>query len=271
MNGYEKKEPAVKEKGLVEKEQLFDLLIHDLTGPLSIAAVSTDNLLRKSGRYGPLTEAQKRVIERILRNIRKGQALLDEMIEVSRSEEGIFNKGFVEMRKVLKEALIDALEINDPQVAEELISVEEFEEVQNLLVAKKIFVEMKGRYCDSPFCHDPKILKQILLNLISNALKYRREKMRVCIQGDQDLLISVEDDGFGIPLEEHETVFMRFVRLKDKRRDDVPGYGLGLSGVKSLVGVMGGEITLGSKEGSGSCFTVRLPSLQSHERKGDNE
>ncbi len=251
----------MKEKGLAEKEQLFDLLIHDLTGPLSIASASTDSLLHKSGRYGPLTESQKRVIERILRNIRKAQAFLHEMIEVSRSEEGIFNKEFLDMRNVLKEALIDALETSDSQVVEKLLPVEDSEELQNILRAKEIFIEVKGKYCNSPFCHDLKKVRQILRNLISNALKYRRKKMRVCIQGEQDLLISIEDDGFGIPPEAQETVFKRFVRLRDKRCGDVPGYGLGLSGVKSLVESMGGEITLDSKEGSGSCFTIRVPSL----------
>lgn len=252
-------------KGLGEKEELFELLIHDLTGPLSIAYTSTDNLLRKSGRYGPLTEAQKRVVERILRNVRKAQSLVHEMIEVSRSEEGIFKKESLEMRKVLKEALIDALEMSDSQAAEKLIPVEDAEELQNILRAKKIEIEMNGKYCDTPFCHDLKKVRQILRNLISNALKYRREKMRVCIEGDQDLLISIEDDGFGIPLDARESVFKRFVRLKDKRLGDVPGYGLGLSGVKALVEAMGGEITLESKEGSGSCFRIRVPSLQTHD------
>ena len=252
----------MKEKGLGEKEQLFELLIHDLTGPLSIAYTSTDNLLHKSGRYGPLTEPQKRVIERSLRNIRKAQALLHEMIEISRSEEGIFKKESLEVRRVLKEALIDALEVSDSQVAEKLIPVEDSEELKNILKTKKIFIEMIGKYCDAPFCHDLKKVRQILRNLISNALKYRREEMRVCIQGDQDLFISIEDDGFGIPSDAQEAVFKRFVRLRDKRWGDVPGYGLGLAGVKSLVEAMGGEITLESKEGSGTCFKIRVPPLQ---------
>jgi len=251
----------MKEKEPGEKEQLFELLIHDLTGPLSIASTSTDNLLHKSGRYGPLTEGQKRVIERILRNVRKAQGLLHEMIEVFRSEEGIFNREGLEMTKVLKEALIDALETSDPQVAEKLIPIEDYEEFQQILRAKEIALEMRGRYCHSPFCHDLRKVKQILRNLISNALKYRRKEMRICVQGDRDLVVSIEDDGFGIPSDAQEAVFKRFVRLRDKRCGDVPGYGLGLSGVKSLVEAMGGEITLESKEETGTCFTIRVPPL----------
>ena len=253
----------MKEKGLREKEQLFDLLIHDLTGPLSVASTSAHSLLHKAERYGPLTEAQKRVVERILRNIQKAQNLLHEMIEVSRSEEGLFKKEFFLIEKVLKEALLDALEINNPRVIERLIHVKEREELQSILKAQGISIETEGRYCHSPFCHDSKKIQQILRNLISNALKYRRKQMRISIRGEQDLLIFVEDDGFGIPGDAHEVIYKRFVRLHDTRSPSVPGYGLGLSGVKSLVEAMKGEISLKSQEECGTCFTVRIPPLQS--------
>ena len=253
----------MKEEGSGEKEKLFDLIIHDLTGPLSIASASTDSLLHKAARYGPLTEAQKRVVERILRNIRKAQTLLHEMIEISRSGEGVFKRDLFPVSRILKEALVDTLEMIDFQAAEKLIPVEDSEELRSLLRASKISIDVKGRYCHSPFCHDAKKMRQILRNLISNALKYRRENMSVTIEGERDLIICVEDDGFGIPAEAHEAVFRRFVRLKDQRHGDVPGYGLGLTGVKALVEAMGGEVSLVSNEESGTCFTVRIPPIQS--------
>jgi CheY-like chemotaxis protein len=97
---------------------------------------------------------------------------------------------------------------------------------------------------------------------MSNAMKYRRKRMAVGISGETDLCVSVEDDGVGIPREEQEIIFERFVRLNDKRYAGVPGLGLGLTGVKALLEAMGGEITLESREGLGSCFTVRIPPLQ---------
>jgi len=253
----------MKEKRLQEKEELFDLLIHDLTGPLSVASTSAHNLLYKADRYGPLSEAQNRVVERILRNIQKAQNFLHEMMEVSRSEGGLFKKEFFLVEKVLKESLFDALEISDPQVVERLIHSKEQEESESILRTQGIFVKIDGRYCHSPFCHDSMKIRQILLNLIGNALKYRRKQMRVSIQGEQDLFIIVEDDGFGIPKDAHEAIYKRFVRLHDTRSPGVPGYGLGLPGVKSLVEAMKGEITLKSHEESGTCFTVRIPPLQS--------
>ena len=251
----------MKEKELRQREQLIDLLIHDLTGPLSVASTSTHNLLHKVDRYGLLTEAQKRVVERILRNIHRAQNLLHEMIEVSRSEEGLFKKEFFLIEKVLKESLFDALEINDPRVVERLIHSKDREELQSILKTQGISIEMAGRYCHSPFCHDSKKIQQILRNLIGNALKYRRKQMKVAIQGEEDLVIFVEDDGFGIPKDAQEAIYKRFVRLHDTRSPDVPGYVLGLPGVRSLVGAMKGEISLKSHEESGTCFTVRIPPL----------
>ena len=96
---------------------------------------------------------------------------------------------------------------------------------------------------------------------MSNAMKYRRQRMEVKISGEADLLILVEDDGIGIPLEEQGLIFERFARLNNEKRTYVPGLGLGLSGVKALVEAMGGKITLESQEGAGTRFMVRIPSM----------
>jgi hypothetical protein len=78
--------------------------------------------------------------------------------------------------------------------------------------------------------------------------------------GDSDLVIYVRDDGPGIPQDELENIFKWFGTLKDEVKE--PGFGFGMSCVKILMDVMGGEINLESKEGDGTCFTVRVPPLQ---------
>jgi signal transduction histidine kinase len=256
------REKPMHEGGTDEKARLFDLLIHDLTGPLSIISTSTTNLLHRVDRYGSLTDQQKRIVERILRNAHKAQTLLHEMIEIFRSEEGLFQKELFFVEKVINESLLDVLEITAPNIAETLCQAKNKEEFQHCLKEHGIFIEMTGEYCRSPFCHDQKKVEQILRNLVSNAIKYRRERMVVSITGDLDLLISVEDDGRGIPQAGQEIIFNRFVRLEDKKRSDVPGLGLGLTGVKTLIEAMRGEITLESREGIGTRFTVRIPPLQ---------
>jgi CheY-like chemotaxis protein len=251
-----------KEKVVKDKSSLFDLLIHDLTGPLSVVSTSAANLLQRKERYGALTDDQRRIMERIIRNIHKAQTLLQEMVEISRSEEGLFQKEYFPVDVTLKESILDVLEISAPHAAETLSGVENQEEFQRVLEANGIFIAITGNYSKAPFCHDQKKIQQIFRNLISNAMKYRRSRIDVSINGDTDLYVSVEDDGIGIPPEHQESIFKRFVRVQDKRYANVPGFGLGLTGVKALVEAMSGEIKLASREGIGSKFTVRIPPFQ---------
>jgi signal transduction histidine kinase len=253
------KEKASDSTKVSEKERLFDLLIHDITGPLSIVTTSASNLVSKSDRYGPLTDSQMRLMNRILRNAYRAQNLIQEMIEILRSEEGLFQKDYFSIEKILRESFLDVLEMAIPQAVERLCQVENHEVFQDGLKEHGIFVEITGKYCHVPFCHDQKKIQQILRNLISNAMKYRRERLEVKISGEVDLIVSVEDDGIGICLEDQELIFKRFVRLNDEKCAYVSGLGLGLTGVKTLVEAMGGEITLESRKGIGTRFVVRIP------------
>ena len=244
-----------------EKERLLGLLIHDLNEPLSIVSTSVANLLRKTDRYGPLTDKQRYIIERISRNIQRAKSLLQEMIEISHSEGGLFLKELFPIEKTLRESVLDVLEITAPHMAEKLFRVENDEKFQQTLKTQGIYLELSGKYATLPFCHDQKKIRQIFRNLISNALKHRRKRIDVSISGETDLLISVEDDGLGIAVGEQENIFGPFLRLNDKKRTNVPGLGLGLTGVKALVEAMGGKIALLSGEGFGTRFTVQIPSL----------
>jgi CheY-like chemotaxis protein len=261
-----KKDPKERAKPLEagkvnEKERLFDLLIHDITGPLSIVTTTANNFRHKTERYGPLTDSQKRLLDRILRNARKAQSLVQEMIEILRSEEGLFQREYFSIEKTFRESLLDVLEMVIPASVERLCQAEDPEAFRHDLKEHGIFVEITGRYCEAPFCHDQKKIQQILRNLMSNAMKYRRGRMEVKISGEVELVVLVEDDGIGIPLGDQGIIFERFVRLNDKNRPVLPGLGLGLTGVKTLVEAMGGEITLESREGVGTRFMVRIPPI----------
>jgi signal transduction histidine kinase len=251
-------------KEMNEKEGLIDLLIHDLRGPLSVASTCVANLLNKVDRYGSLTDRQRRTLERIWRNTRKAQTLLQEMLEISRSEHGLFREESFPIAKALRESLLDALEIAAFPVAEKVRHAEDQKGFQRILEAHGIFIDIKGTYRTSPFCHDQGKVQQILRNLLSNALKHRKKRVDVSISGEVNLLVSVKDDGRGIPEEEREGMFDGFVRAGGGESHEVPGLGLGLRGVKILVEAMGGEITLVSREGSGASFRVRIPPLHSH-------
>ena len=261
-------EKSQEDKVLDVKWRLFDLFIHDLTGPLSIASTSTDSLLHKVDRYGPLTDHQKRLLDRVSRNIHRAKNLTQEMIEILRSEEGVFEKEYFSIEKTVVESLLDVLEMSIPNAVERLSQAENQGAFQHDLKDYGIFVEITGKYGKSPFCHDQKKIQQILRNLMSNAMKYRRQRMEVKISGEADLLVSVEDDGIGIPLEDQGVIFERFVRLNNEKTAYLPGLGLGLTGVKALVETMGGEITLESQEGVGTRFMVRIPPIRSPRDNG---
>ncbi|MBP1749373.1 MAG: putative sensor protein [Deltaproteobacteria bacterium] len=242
---------------MTRKDPLVDLLIHDLTGPLSIVLTSVNNLLTKEDKCGPYTEYQIDTLKRAKRNAEKAKALLLEIIEVYRSEEGLFRSENFMIADVLREALLDALEIINPDICEELSHAGE-DSFKDILSRNGIFVEISGRYSRAFFNHDPKKIRQILRNLISNALKYRKTMMKLSLTGDADLVISVEDDGRGIPQEKQNYIFKRFFSANSKQGAP-DGLGFGLSCVKHIVEKMRGDISLESGEGAGSCFTVRIP------------
>ena len=108
---------------------------------------------------------------------------------------------------------------------------------------------------------EPK-LAQVLTNLVDNAVKYSPDGGRVAVRlepGRGRLRLVVEDEGLGIPADEHERIFEKFYRLDPNQTRGVGGTGLGLYICRALVERMGGRISLQSEEGEGSAFTVELP------------
>jgi signal transduction histidine kinase len=241
---------------------MYDLLVHDLTGPLSVVATTAKGLLCRMEAYGSLTEQQKRSLERIERNSKKAQVILREILDVSRCEEHLFQKGEFYLQGLVKDALVSVMETLDAGVAERLEKLEGPEAARGLFEEQGISVKITGKYAESPFFHDRRKVQLILENLISNALKYRRKRMDVCISGETDLVILVSDDGCGIPENEQHVIYERFMQLKHDELRQAQGLGLGLFCVKALVETLGGEIAVTSGETCGTTFTVRISPLQ---------
>jgi len=105
-------------------------------------------------------------------------------------------------------------------------------------------------------------LEQVVTNLVSNAVKYTPDggKINVTLTTEGPyLMLRVEDDGIGIPLEEQPHVFDKFYRVQTKETADISGTGLGLSIVKSVVEKHNGRVWVESEAGKGSTFVVLLP------------
>jgi signal transduction histidine kinase len=115
---------------------------------------------------------------------------------------------------------------------------------------------------DSILFTDKTKLKQILTNLISNALKFTYEgEIEVGVLPDKNgyLNFYVSDTGIGIPLDKQTLIFERFVQVRNNSFEDFKGTGLGLAIVKGLVELLGGKIELKSQPNIGSTFSFKLP------------
>lgn len=109
---------------------------------------------------------------------------------------------------------------------------------------------------------DPARLRQVVVNLLDNAIKYSPRGGRVdvrVLERDGSVTIEVADEGLGIPEEARERIFEKFVRLDPEMRRGVGGSGLGLYISRELVGRMGGRLDVRSRPGRGSTFTIQLP------------
>jgi signal transduction histidine kinase len=114
---------------------------------------------------------------------------------------------------------------------------------------------------------DPTLLRQVLIGLVTNAIKNTPAPGKVTIRGrrvgDSEMLLEVIDTGTGIPQAEIDRVFERFYRRSESRRQE--GFGLGLAIARRMADVMGGEMGANSVEGEGSTFWVRLPLINQTE------
>jgi len=143
------------------------------------------------------------------------------------------------------------------------------EVVDDLVELLKPMTEEHGielaSYPENPDLHamvDPIRFKQVILNLMTNAIKYNRPKGTVSIRwtrlNDQRVALTVTDTGSGISLEQQQRIFEPFFRSTE-HHDKIEGTGIGLSISKRMVEMMDGSISVDSTREKGSCFTVELP------------
>lgn len=144
-------------------------------------------------------------------------------------------------------------------------SVVEFVEKNNLEIVFDTDVEEKI------IAFDPCHIERIMLNLISNAIKFNKEKgkIEVHISTNEDVKIIVKDNGIGIPYSKLEDIFEGFEQVNKHNRREREGSGIGLSLVKSLVEMNKGYVELNSSLGKGSEFIITLPDILTEEEGED--
>jgi signal transduction histidine kinase len=222
------------------RQETSDLIIHDLRNPLSTIALS----LRMLGMVLPEATRQEHadILSIAQANVTRMQSLVDSLLEVSRIEAG---------ENTLKLQMVDLRELAQGVVQQ-----------QSVLAQGAVQIHLNFTAHQSEVQADRDKIERILSNLLDNAIKFSPKGGNVVIEmmdGDEEVLVSVSDDGPGIPPAEREHVFDRFAQVqgqKTARR----GFGLGLNYCRLAVELHGGRIWVEPGEhGQGSKFVFTLP------------
>lgn len=238
----------------------MDLLIHDLKGPLAVIEAGVSSLLARREKYGPLTDKQDKVLVRALRNTKVLQTLVNDALELGRSSAGVINVTCSKISDVIEQSLVEIFDLVDRGTSERIKICADLPRLREALEENGISLLIdEGLWCQEVFLDEAKI-RQVLRNLLNNALKYRKNRVEVIVEEENDhLLFSVTDDGEGIPKVYHKKIFESYFQLDVTNTHSVRGHGLGLAGVMVLVEDMGGELHLESDAGQGAKFLVKVP------------
>ncbi len=238
----------------------MDLLIHDLKVPLAVIEAGTTSLLKKTEKYGPLTEQQEKVLVRVLRNVKATQTLVNDAMELGRSRQGIVHLSKFTISALIEQTLVETLDLADSSASEKVYSCTDLNLLKEELKERGVILSVDEDIWCRELLLDKAKVQQILRNLLNNALKYRKKQVELGVwQENSFLVMSVKDDGEGIPAIYHEKIFDSYFQLDASDCCSVRGHGLGLAGVMVLVEDMGGELMLESDAGTGAKFSVKVP------------
>jgi signal transduction histidine kinase len=220
------------------KNELIATVSHDLKNPLSVI----NGYIELLGMYNELNDRGQEFMVMIRRSIRTMRQLIDDLLDLAHIDAGL-------------EIKPEPLSIF-PVIEDSIMGLKNLADEKNLQVDIIIPDDLP------PVKGDEKRLRQIIVNLVSNAIKYTPPDGRVKVDArarNDSIMVSVQDDGMGISPEDQAQIFERFYRVRRPETDGIEGTGLGLAIVKSLVEAHGGEIGLNSHLGEGSTFYFTIP------------
>ena len=221
------------------KREFVSIAAHQLRTPLTGMSWTVEMLL--SGAKGVLNAGQKELVERGLDAIHRMVELVNDLLDVSRIEEGLF--GIKTAQKMLA-PIFDRILANLKKQADRRAIVLDIQIDPNL----------------PPLEIDEDKLEFAISNLVDNAIKYTPERGRVEVRArveNSAVVISIKDSGIGIPDAEHDRVFTKFFRSRRAKALHT-GSGLGLYVAKNIVEHHGGKISFDSKEGQGTTFRIAI-------------
>jgi len=222
------------------KSEFLASMSHELRTPLH-TIIGFSELLTEE-LEGPLNDKQKRFLGHILQDSRHLLDLINEILDLSKIE-----AGRLELQKE---------EMDFAGCLQEVVGG-----IQQQAAAKSIRLEVNNEYRGTLYADRTRV-KEILYNLLSNALKFTPDGGHVWVQTvvqGRELHVLVGDTGIGVHPEEHHTIFEKFYQVGSTTKGTREGTGLGLPITRKLVELHGGQIRLESSPGEGSRFSFTLP------------
>lgn len=242
------------------REIEIQFLIHELKDPIAIVETGLRTLLEKKGKFGPLLPKQENTLKRTLRNTKKAREMLNNLMEIGRSESGCFICSHFQPAKSVYQAMKDSLEIMTGPLSEEIGKYQAEKDALELLSRNGIHLDISPRISDAEIFQDEVKFRQIVGNLLKNALHHRREHLEIKMDIEDDVVsLTVSDDGPGVEPDHHEMIFKRYAQVKECAIVPRKGHGLGLAGALILARCLGGDIKIVSEKGQGAVFCLTLP------------
>jgi PAS domain S-box-containing protein len=228
------------QRAVSTRDELISLVSHDLKNPLNTVVLGVTLLEDEVGAEG------REILKKMARQTLRMNKLIDELIDAALLHSGM------PIGLVLKQTDLVGLT---------RAVVDEYRER-----APDHRIEVRAATESLVGTWDPKRIDRVVDNLVSNAVKYSPGGGRVQVELSQAhegattwALLRITDEGIGISESDKDRVFQWYSRGDNALRTSIPGTGIGLAGIRDVVEQHGGSISVESKEGQGSTFTVRLP------------
>jgi signal transduction histidine kinase len=223
------------------KDAFLSMVTHELRTPLTVISGITEML--ETGIYGELTAEQAEHIHQIATQATRLRQLVNDLLDLSKMEAGMMR---------LRREVLDPRSIVEA-VIEQLVTVAA---QSGVTLSNRVRHDLPDVYCDG------QRIEQVLTNLITNAIKFTSSGGQVIITaeaGSDGVRFCVADTGQGIPPEATTRIFDKFFQVQSSTETRTKGTGLGLTIVRHIVELHGGEVSIESTPGKGSRFYFSLP------------
>lgn len=226
-----------------EKSEFVSLASHQLRTPLTAISWYSEMMLK--GDVGQVIPEQRKYLEEISNGNQRMIQLVNTLLDVSRLDLGTFQVAL---------SPTDVVALTHSVVDEQKLKIAE----KKIELSETFSTEMPR------FSTDPKLLRMVLQNILSNAVEYTPTNGTVRLdvgfdEAKKNITISIADTGYGIPKHQQRNIFTKFFRADNVRDKVSSGTGLGLYIVKSVVERFGGKIWFESEENKGTTFHIVLP------------